>query len=303
MRRLAAALVVAAAAVALAAAAVAAPVGGGTVEQRWQSAKTHVVLVMGTSDYAPGDVRVSFLVAGSDGKLIEAPGARLSLARGQKQEPFATGAATLVALAPRGGTVAADDVQRVFVGRIRVPAPGTYWLLAELDGVSVSGLGNLVVHAKPEAPAVGDRAPASATPTLATVRDPARLTTRVPPDLELLRVSVAGALRRHWPFVVVFATPKFCTSRLCGPAVDVVDAARKRWQGTPVRFIHVEIYTDNIPSKGPNRWVTQWRLPSEPWVFLVGADGRVKARFEGALSQGELEAAIQARLGIAAPQR
>jgi hypothetical protein len=33
---------------------------------------------------------------------------------------------------------------------------------------------------------------------------------------------------------------------------------------------------------------------SEPWVFLVGRDGRVKAKFEGSVSEAELAAAIRA---------
>src|SRR2546430_12366879 len=36
------------------------------------------------------------------------------------------------------------------------------------------------------------------------------------------------SLHAHVPFVLVFATPAFCTSRTCGPVVDVVDAIRKR---------------------------------------------------------------------------
>ena len=40
----------------------------------------------------------------------------------------------------------------------------------------------------------------------------------------------------------------------------------------------------------------QWGLTSEPWVFLVGRDGRIKAEFEGSVSLAELEAAIRARL-------
>lgn len=274
----------------------------GTVEQRWQAAKVHVTLVPGTSDYGSGDVRVSFLVVGKDGKLLVAPRARLSVSKGLKQPAFTTGSAVLVNTSVPGAKVDAGEITRLFVGHVRLTAPGTYWLLAELDGTSVAGLGNVIVRPRPEAPAVGDRAPASRTPTLATTKDIAKLTTRVPPDRELLKVSVADALRLHQPFVVVFATPKFCASRTCGPVVDVVDAVRKRWAGTAVRFIHVEIYTDNVPSKGPNRWVQEWRLPTEPWVFLVGKDGRVKARIEGALSQNELAAAVERSLGVPAPR-
>jgi glutathione peroxidase-family protein len=62
-----------------------------------------------------------------------------------------------------------------------------------------------------------------------------------------------------------------------------------------VRFIHVEIYEGNQPPE-LNRWVKEWKLPTEPWVFLVGRDGRIKARFEGSVSAAELEAAVRARL-------
>jgi hypothetical protein len=122
------------------------------------------------------------------------------------------------------------------------------------------------------------------------------LTTRIPPDRELLRYSVAGSLAAHAPFVVVFATPRFCSSRTCGPVVDVVDRVRQRFAGTSIRFIHVEIYEDNDPAKGENKWVGQWRLPTEPWTFLVGRDGRIKAKFEGSISVRELETAVRRSL-------
>ena len=93
--------------------------------------------------------------------------------------------------------------------------------------------------------------------------------------------------------MLVFATPKFCQSRTCGPVVDVAQAVQQRLAGRGIRFIHVEIYQDNNPAQGYNRWVKEWRLPTEPWVFLVGRDGRVKQRFEGSVSVAELEAAAR----------
>jgi len=152
----------------------------------------------------------------------------------------------------------------------------------------------LLVRGSSASPAVGSRAYPSRTPTLASARDRiSALTTRVPPDRALLRTSVAAALAAHEPFVVTFATPRYCESRTCGPVVDVVDNVRKRNARTNVRFIHVEIYEGNDPRKGPNKWVREWRLPGEPWTFLVGRDGRIKAKFEGSVSARELEDAIR----------
>ena len=59
-----------------------------------------------------------------------------------------------------------------------------------------------------------------------------------------------------------------------------------------VRFIHVEIYNGNNPTRGFNRWVSQWHLPTEPWVFLVGRTVGIKAKFEGSVSVGELTSAV-----------
>ena len=78
--------------------------------------------------------------------------------------------------------------------------------------------------------------------------------------------------------------------------MDVVKAVQRRFAGRNLRFIHVEIYKDNDPSQGKNRWVSEWRLPSEPWVFLVGADGRIKGGFEASVSYGELVSAVRADL-------
>jgi len=113
------------------------------------------------------------------------------------------------------------------------------------------------------------------------------------PDPQLYRMSVKDAVTKKKPFVVVFATPKYCTSRTCGPVVDVVSAVRKKHAKSGIEFIHAEIYQDNDPTKGENTWVREWKLPSEPWTFLVGSDGTIKSRFEGTVSANELDAAVK----------
>jgi hypothetical protein len=154
-----------------------------------------------------------------------------------------------------------------------------------------------VVHSQSVTPAVGARAYPSNTPTLAsTGGNLKKLTTSVPPDRPLLHYSIADSLSKHVPFVVTFATPRYCTSRVCGPVVDVVEHVRRRVAGSGIRFIHVEIYKNNDPRKGRNKWVAQWRLPSEPWTFVVGRDGLIKAKFEGSVSAGELGSTIKSVL-------
>jgi hypothetical protein len=257
-----------------------------------------VSLVQGTFDYAVGDVRVSFLVVDSKAALIAKPWATVWVGRSLESIPLLTTRARLEPIGIPGASEAASGgATRIYVARFRLARPGRYTIVAQPEGARIQGIGNLDVAAHPQAPGVGAKAVASRTPTLATTHgDPAPLTTANPPDRSLLRYSVADSVRAHAPFVLVFATPKYCTSRTCGPTVDVVEAVQRRFAGSGVRFIHVEIYRDNDPAQGYNRWFREWGLVGEPFVFLVGRDGRIKARFVGSVSAGELATAVKARL-------
>jgi hypothetical protein len=265
----------------------------GTLDEIWRRAGPAVALVPGTHDYATGDVRISFLVVDQRGRVVARPSARVWIADGRDAVPFATTTAKLEPIGLGGAAAAAGDVASIYVAHFRVRRPGRYWIVARpVGGRPIGGLRDVEVRARSASPAVGAKAYPSKTPTLATLPF-FRLTTRRPPDLGLLHASVASSLAAHKPFVLVFATPRYCESRTCGPVVDVVDAARRRFTGRGIRFIHVEIYRDNNPAKGFNRWVQEWHLPSEPWTFLVGADGRIKAKFEGSVSLAELSAAVR----------
>jgi hypothetical protein len=269
-------------------------VPAGSLEALLREPAPDVAVVPGTSDYAPGANRVSFLVVDAQSRLVSRPTARVWVARGLKQTPFVETTARNEPIGVPGGATA--DVGSIYVARVRLPAPGKYWLLAEPVGAKspVQALGNIVVRAHTEAPGVGDRALATRTPTLASTNGRlADLTTSKRPDRELYRVSVGQALASKRPFVVTFATPLYCQSRTCGPVVDVVSAVRERFAARHIPFIHVEIYAGNDPANGPNRWVKEWKLPSEPFTFVVDRTGVIRARFEGAFSVRELTAAVR----------
>ncbi len=213
-----------------------------------------VTVVAGDSDFAPGDVRYSFLVINHDARLVERALARVWVARSQSGRPFESATARLETIGPPGaGEAAFGGVGRIYVVQLRITRPGRYWLVAEPVGAKIQALGTLDVKARADSVAVGARAPDSATPTLATAHGAAaELTTRVPPDRALLRYSIAGSLAAH-----------------------------------------VEVFKKNRPALGYNRWMHQWGLQTEPWTFLVGRDGRIEAKFEGSISAKELETAIR----------
>jgi len=140
-------------------------------------------------------------------------------------------------------------------------------------------------------PEVGDRPPTIHTPTLSSVAgDAQKISTRVPPAEDLLRDDYAEVAGKK-PVVITFATPLLCQSRVCGPVVDVVEQVRAETKGE-VSFIHQEIFQDNTVDKGYRPQVEAWRLPSEPWTFVVDRRGKIAERFEGAFSVGELERAV-----------
>lgn len=270
--------------------------GGRSLDAILKRPGPMVGITAGASQFVPGDVRYPFLVVRNDARPVYRPTATLWVAKSRSAAPFEQTTARLEPIGIPGRSAPAfGGVTRLYVAHLRIPRPGRYWLLAQPRGAAIQGLGTLDVTAHSSSVAVGAKAPRSRNPTLATA-PAARITTSRPPDLPLLRYSVAGSLAAHRPFVVTFATPKFCASRTCGPVVDVVEAVRRRYERRGIRFIHVEVFTDNDPNRGYNRWMREWGLASEPWVFLVGADGHVKAKFEGSLSERELAAAVRAKL-------
>jgi hypothetical protein len=273
------------------------PPPAGTLEALWRSARLHPSVIPGSSDYQPGSNRISFLLVDQQARVIDASRATVWVATGLRARPYLRTTARSEPIGVPGG--ASAGIGSILVAHVRLPKAGKYWLLASPEGSSakLTGLANLVVGRRPDAPAVGERAVASKTPTLASAHGRlSTLSTATHPDPALYRISVAQAIARHVPFVVTFATPKFCQSRTCGPVVDVVDAVAKKLARTPVRFIHVEIYTGNDPAKGFNRWVREWNLPNEPFTFAVDRTGIVRAKLSGAFSVGELEQTVRATL-------
>jgi hypothetical protein len=261
------------------------------------------VLAISGADFSSGQAtRVPLGLLHKDGSQFVADGDKIKiwLAPSGTDKAIGPFEATYQPIAGPGIKLAPQDIKGVFVTQVKVPEPGSYYIAATYTagGKQSTASGGITFNDGQSTPAVGSPAPPSVTPTLKSVDgDAAKITTATPPDTSLLQYSVADSIKAKKPFVVVFATPKFCTSRLCGPTVQIVQDVQAKMKDTPMRFIHLEIYSGDLtPNNAPASWVTEWGLPTEPWVFVVGADGNVKAKFEGALSIAELEQAARAAL-------
>jgi hypothetical protein len=183
-----------------------------------------------------------------------------------------------------------------YVAHLDLTSPGTWGLeitATRPNGARLSQRLPINVIAAPVVPGVGQQAPASHSPTIHDVADPATIDSGRPPD-DMHQLSIAQAVQLHRPTLVVFASPAFCTSRVCGPEVHVIQGLEPGYRDR-LTFIHVEIYRDFVPDPSKRQLaptVVDWRLQTEPWVFLIDTKGIIQSRFEGPTASDEVKAAI-----------
>lgn len=187
-----------------------------------------------------------------------------------------------------------ESASVVYATELNFPEEGE-WLVAAIlkeDGeLKGALLRDAMVGEFKKIPEVGQKAPKIHTPTAQDVGgDLSKITTRVPPDSQN-KVDYAEALGKE-PVVLLFATPQFCQSRVCGPVVDVAEQAKQEF-GNKAAFIHMEIYNDNDPGKGVRPQVRAFHLPTEPWLFTIDRHGIVRDAVEGAFGLKLMHEAVE----------
>jgi hypothetical protein len=247
-----------------------------------------------------GDNRVLITLLDKDGRPAGAPD------RPVQVQFYNLGRSAESPIATTDGTFiwAIEDAVGVYTANVAFPEAGRYgaaFRVAAGDPI------RLTFDVQPSSPVikVGDRAPASKNPTLASVGgDVTHISTDPTPDPRLYETSVDEALAAHKPFVLVFATPKFCTSAQCGPTLDRIKPYLAKYP--TVTFINVEPYrlklVDGVLQAdldAKNKLQTapttdEWHLFNEPSVYVVNRDGIVTANFELIFSDQELTTALQA---------
>lgn len=187
-----------------------------------------------------------------------------------------------------------DAAKYVYAADAKFDRDGDWYLMAliaEPDGsFSYANIPTATVGKYPDVPQPGDKAPVTSTPTAESVGgDLTKIDTRTPPS-SMHEDDLKDVLGKE-PVVLLFATPALCSSRVCGPVVDIAEQVKSE-RGDDAAFIHMEIYEDNDPNKGLRKQVRDYNLPTEPWLFVIDSDGRVSTAIEGAFSKDELDAAL-----------
>lgn len=164
------------------------------------------------------------------------------------------------------------------------------------EGGRRTGLAAFEVFERHKVPAPGEAAPRTENLTLdSSDAPPGAIDSRAQQgeisDPELHRTTIAGALSQGRPVLAVFSTPVYCLSRFCGPITDMVSGLARDHAGR-AEFIHVEIWRD-FQNQEINKAAAEWLLRDgdlqEPWVFLIGGDGIIIARWDNVATRGEIE--------------
>jgi hypothetical protein len=200
---------------------------------------------------------------------------------------------------------AIPDERGVYAADVSFPSAGDWTAVVNASGGSIpSGTVAVQFQVKTKGAAIpiGGKAPSTTTPTATTAADIARISSDAAPDPTFYTTSVDEALAQHKPFVLVFATPAFCTSKQCGPTLEGIKAVAKDEPG--MTFINVEPYKmeytggrlQPVLDASGQLQVTDttraWGILSEPWTYVVDRDGIVRGSFEMVASADELKAAI-----------
>lgn len=201
-----------------------------------------------------------------------------------------------------------EDVAGIYVAHPTFPVDGDWmasFTTAAPDSPEQTIPFSFQVKADASVVVPGENAPSVDTPTLADVGgDVSKISSDAEPDDAFYETSVADALAADEPFVLVFATPKFCQTQACGPTLEKVkDVAADH---PDVTFINVEPYllTDvdgqlqpELDANGSLQAApatTAYGLLTEPYVFVVDKDGLVTASYELIFTPEEIDEAISA---------
>ena len=255
-----------------------------------------------TSEFGVGDNRTVFTLTDPTGqKQVAGPDRTLSIG-------YAGPNGETIAPTPQTFIWAIEGVNGVYVGQAHFPTAGAWtanFVTAAPGSLEEKTKFSFDVVQKVNVVAPGDQAPSVKTPTLADGGgDVSKISSDSKPVAAFYQTSEDAALAAHKPFVLVFATPKFCKSAVCGPTLDKlkpVAAAHPE-----MTFINVEPYQlddssgtlqpvlDASGQLTPVEATNAFKLSTEPFVFVVGADGKVSSSFELVFSPEEIEAAIKA---------
>jgi hypothetical protein len=273
---------------------------GRSLRQLGELVKSSASLGAATGTFTPGTRRLAFGLNANSGAFIYAPTAiYIAKTPGSRAEGPFLAPADPMTVDPQYRSQqnsGPGGIKAIYAAQIPVAHAGTYTILSLTRTAKglIGAPSEIAATASSPIPGVGQRPPDIATDTAASVHgNNALLTTRVPPE-QMHSVSLNQVLGKR-PIALLFSTPQFCVSRVCGPVTDVTVQLQHEF-GRQITFIHEEVYVNNQPSKGLRPQLKAFHLRTEPWLFTINRQGVITARLEGAFGTTELRQALEAAL-------
>jgi hypothetical protein len=174
----------------------------------------------------------------------------------------------------------------VYRAFLDVSEPGTYEMVAVSGDDHGAALINVVRPEDSRLVVPGQPAISTPTPTNENPMGAAELCTSQP-ACGMHEISLDRALAEGRPLALMFATPAYCQTAICGPAVTTLEEVRGAGDWGETAFIHCEIFSDAGVTLLPP--VEAWNLPTEPWLFLVDSDGIIAERLDGPMIGAEIQ--------------
>lgn len=238
----------------------------------------------GQKPFVPDDLDVRLVAPGGRSRKIDVERQKIKFGRGGSEDhdhPEET------------------EITDIFTFRREFDRPGVWTVNVTADGRRSQGVFQVLSTKQAPSPLVGEEAIASQSPTVSDALGVDPICTR-DPQCSMHELTIADALDAAKPTVVIFGTPRFCTSRTCGPVVDLVEEQKER-VGNAYSFVHVEVWRndDDAVNKpgGDSPTFAEWKLGTEPWIYFIDAGGVVRDRWLGAVGAKELRVGVDSLVG------
>lgn len=187
----------------------------------------------------------------------------------------------------------------LYIGYADFDKPGNWSVeisIPRSDGQTQVSNMRLNVLEKTSTPNVGDPVIQSKNLTVRDNPDLSKISSDPKPDPDFYQLTIADAVAAKKPFVIAFSTPGYCQTAVCAPNMLVMKKLKEQYKDQ-INFIHIEVYPypygESFKKQVRVPPMDEWRLITEPWTYLVDAQGIIQARYEGGITFDEMDPALK----------
>jgi len=250
--------------------------------------ETNLSITLATQDICIGTNRFSFVATNSNGFfndpkiniIFNDPEKDIEIKTQFKFENF-----PISDLYPNNSS----NLQGLYVSEVDFPEGGQWSLLIENKNKKPY---QLKVNSICKSIGIGQIAPKSNTRTLNdTPID--KITTDSNPVKDFYKISIHNALKNSKPTLILFSSPAFCTSPVCGLQIESMKLIHEKY-GDSINIIHVDTYLNvqelksDFRKRKINPVLKDWGIEEVQWTFLIDSNNLIVSKFENFVSEKEL---------------